>query len=179
NMSLHAASRATAAWHPTQFLSILDLTPSELESCLDLARSMKAARQARRAHATPLQGHHVALLFEKPSLRTRSTFQIAVRELGDGNNVAVSLAQAVAMLGGHVIVASPAGFELPASVVESVTHVARFGGGVTVTSDPADAVASADAIYTDVWASMGQEGEAAERRAIFTPYQVNTALLDK
>ena len=81
-MSLSAASRAAARWHPTQFLSILDVTPQELESCLDLAASMKAARHARRVHATPLQGQHVALLFEKPSLRTRSTFQIAIRELG-------------------------------------------------------------------------------------------------
>jgi ornithine carbamoyltransferase len=268
-MSLSAASRAAARWHPTQFLSILDVTPLELESCLDLAASMKAARHARRVHATPLQGQHVALLFEKPSLRTRSTFQIAIRELGgeiieppsevalggreriddvarnlerwvfgavirtfaqnrlarfaaaapglrvvnaltneehpcqaladcltlterfktidgktvafvgDGNNVAASLAQAMAMLGGHLIVASPAGFELPAPVVESVERVARFGGGVTVTNDPVEAVSSADAIYTDVWASMGQEGEADERREIFAPYQVNAALLDK
>ncbi len=267
-MSLHAASRATARWQPTQFLSILDLSASELERCLDLAASMKAARQARRPHAKPLDGLHVALLFEKPSLRTRSTFQIAVRELGgdiieppaevalggreaiedvarnlerwvfgavvrtfaqdrlerfaasapglrvvnaltneehpcqaladcltlierfgtiagrtvafvgDGNNVAASLAQAVAMLGGHVVVASPQGFELPATVVESVARVARFDGGVSLTNNAAEAVAAADAIYTDVWASMGQEGEAATRHAIFAPYQVNSSLMN-
>jgi ornithine carbamoyltransferase len=104
---------------------------------------------------------------------------LTVAYVGDGNNVAASLAQAVAMLGGQVIVASPAGFELPASVIDGVMSVARFGGGVTVTNDPIDAVRSADAIYTDVWASMGQEGEATERRAIFAPYQVNAALVDK
>ena len=184
---------------------MLDLTPGELETCLDLAASMKAARHAGRPHAEPLTGRHVALLFDKPSLRTRSTFVIAVRELGgdvieppadvafggretiedvarnlerwvfgvvvrtfaqerlerfaaaapglrvvnaltdeehpcqaladcsrssrrwgslrgrtiafvgDGNNVAASLAQAPAMLGGTVVVASPPGFELPAT----------------------------------------------------------------
>ena len=258
---------ATVAWRPTQFLSVLDLTPGELETCLELAASMKAARRTGRAPATPLAGRHVALLFDKPSLRTRSTFTIAVRELGgdvieppadvalggretiedvarnlerwvfgavvrtfaqerlerfaaaapglrlvnaltneehpcqaladcltlverwgslegrtlafvgDGNNVATSLAQAAAMLGGTVIVASPPGFELPQSVRDSVARVARFGGGVHVTHDPIDAVARAGAVYTDVWASMGQESEAAERHALFAPYQVNAALM--
>ena len=75
-------ARATATWRPTQFLSVLDLTPGELETCLDLAASLKAARRAERPHAKPLTGRHIALLFDKPSLRTRSTFMIAVRELG-------------------------------------------------------------------------------------------------
>src|SRR5215468_7878802 len=81
-MSLHAATARDVVWRPTQVLSILDLTPTELEACLELAASMKHARRAQRPHATPLAGRHVALLFEKPSLRTRSTFTIAVRELG-------------------------------------------------------------------------------------------------
>jgi ornithine carbamoyltransferase len=97
--------------------------------------------------------------------------------VGDGNNVAASLAQAVAMLGGTVTVASPRGYELPPAVLEGVAAAARFGGGVSVTSDPIEAVSDADAIYTDVWASMGQEEEAAERRTIFQPYQVNAALV--
>src|SRR5687767_3286102 len=67
---------------PMRFLSILDFGPAELSSCLSLAAELKLARNARRAHDRPLAGQHVALLFEKPSLRTRSTFQIAVRELG-------------------------------------------------------------------------------------------------
>src|SRR5687767_11984593 len=67
---------------PTRFLSVLDFDPPALEACLDLAASLKAARAAGRKHVRPLEGRHVALLFEKPSLRTRSTFQIAVRELG-------------------------------------------------------------------------------------------------
>ena len=81
-MSGPATVRAAAAWRPSQFLSVLDLTPGELETCLDLAASMKAARHAGRTHAKPLAGRHIALLFDKPSLRTRTTFEIAVRELG-------------------------------------------------------------------------------------------------
>ena len=67
---------------PAQFLSMLDFGPSELRACLALASDLKLARAAGRPHEKPLAGKHVALLFEKPSLRTRSTFQIAVRELG-------------------------------------------------------------------------------------------------
>jgi len=266
-MSLHPVTVRDVVWRPTQLLSILDLTPAELETCLDLAASMKHARRAQRPHATPLVGRHVALLFEKPSLRTRSTFTIAVRELGgdvieppadvafggretiedvarnlerwvfglvmrtfaqtkleriaaaapalrlvnaltdeehpcqaladcqtllerfdslrgravafvgDGNNVAASLAQAVAMLGGTVIVASPKGYELPQQVRDGVARVARFGGGVEVTNDPSAAVKNCCAVYTDVWASMGQEDKAASRHEIFRPFQVNAALM--
>ena len=67
---------------PTRFLSIADFTPSQLEACLQLASELKSARAAGAPHIRPLAGRHIALLFEKPSLRTRSTFQIAVRELG-------------------------------------------------------------------------------------------------
>src|SRR6476660_804779 len=81
-MSARAAAATTSNWQTTQFLSVLDLAPAELESCLELAASLKAARHAGRPHAKPLGGRHVALLFDKPSLRTRSTFVIAVRELG-------------------------------------------------------------------------------------------------
>src|SRR5688572_11226868 len=72
----------TRVANPTRFLSVLDFDHATLEACLDLAASMKVARAARVKHRRPLKGRHVALLFEKPSLRTRSTFQIAVRELG-------------------------------------------------------------------------------------------------
>ncbi|MGH9331471.1 MAG: ornithine carbamoyltransferase, partial [Vicinamibacterales bacterium] len=64
------------------FLSILDFSPEELDACLKLAGSMKAGRRLNQQGDRPLDGLHVALLFEKPSLRTRTTFQIAVRELG-------------------------------------------------------------------------------------------------
>jgi ornithine carbamoyltransferase len=249
------------------FISVLDLSHAELETVLDLAAELKATRRAGRGEPQLLAGRHVALLFEKPSLRTRSTFIIGVRELGgevieplaevalgsresvedvarnlerwvsvavvrtfgqarlsqfaaaapemhvvnaltdeehpcqaladmltlrerfgeivgrtvafvgDGNNVATSLAQAGAMLGVHVRIASPSGFELPQAVVDGAYAVARFGATVTVMNDPAEAVRGADVVYTDVWASMGQEDQAARREAIFRPYQVNAGLL--
>lgn len=98
--------------------------------------------------------------------------------VGDGNNVAVSLAQAGARTGMHVALASPAGFEIPAAAAEAAASQARRqGGSLTLTADPLAAVAGADAIYTDTWASMGQEAEAAQRRLVFPPYQVNEALV--
>jgi len=252
---------------PTRFLSVLDFGPAELSACLALAADVKAARAAGRRHERSLEGLHVALIFEKPSLRTRSTFQIAVRELGghtiepqedvalggresitdvarnlerwvaaavvrtfaqsrleafaaaaprlrvvnaltdeehpcqaladcltlieklgdlrgrtiafvgDGNNVAVSLAQAVVMLGATMRIASPKGFELSLSARKSVAEAARPGGCLELTTDPKVAVRGADAVYTDVWTSMGQEAEAATRHRIFAPYQVNSRLM--
>jgi ornithine carbamoyltransferase len=249
------------------FLSVLDLDAVELTRVLDLAGDLKRLRRAGRPSPQALAGLHVALLFEKPSLRTRSTFMIAVRELGgdvieppadvalgaretvgdvarslerwvagavvrtfaqdqlarfadaaahlrvvnaltdeehpcqaladlltlreitgslpgrtlafvgDGNNVAASLAQAGAMLGVHVRVASPAGFALPARVVEQATAVARAGGRVELLTDPVVAVHGADVVYTDAWTSMGQETEHAAREAVFRPYQVNAELM--
>jgi ornithine carbamoyltransferase len=252
---------------PTRFLSMLDFGPAELEACLARAADLKAARAARLPQDVPLAGRHVALLFEKPSLRTRSTFQIAVRELGgdvieppeevalsgresiedvarnlerwvalavvrtfaqarleafaaaapqlrvvnaltdeehpcqaladcltlieklgdingrtiayvgDGNNVATSLAQACVMLGATVRIGSPRGFELPAAVQKGIAKCARSGGRLELTNDPVAAVKEADAVYTDVWTSMGQEAEGDDRRRLFTPYQVNAALM--
>ena len=251
------------------FLSILDLSPVDLDRLLRISAQMKADRRLGRQapSATALAGLHVALLFEKPSLRTRSTFEIAIRELGgdtlhlpatlaegtreplqdvarnlerwvralvirtfaqekvatlaaagrnlhvinaltdeehpcqaladaftmrehwgecrgrtvafvgDGNNVATSLAQVACMLGITVHVASPHGYELPDAVVSNVSQVARDGARIRRFLDPRDAVAGVDAVYTDVWASMGEEAAAEERRRIFAPYQVNAELM--
>jgi ornithine carbamoyltransferase len=251
------------------FLSILDVDATDLERCLLLSARLKAERSLGRQAPTAdaLDGRHVALLFEKPSLRTRSTFEIAVRELGghvmalqsdvalgkrepvedvarnlerwvdavvirtfsqqtleqfarsaprlhvinaltdeqhpcqavadfltlqerwgtvrgrtiafigDGNNVAASVAHAGAMLGVNVHVASPDGYTLPHSVVQQATGVARHGARLRLFSDAADAVAGADAVYTDTWTSMGQEAEADVRRATFARYQVSDALM--
>ena len=264
---ISAVAKLPVVETPGRFLSVLDFDHAQLEACLDLAAAMKVARATRTGHARTLQGLHVALLFEKPSLRTRSTFTIAVRELGgdvieppadvvlggretvadvarnlerwvhgvvirtfaqtrleafadaapalkvvnaltdeehpcqaladcltlkeqwgtlrgrritfvgDGNNVAASLAQAAAMLGARVRVASPEGFELPRHVRDDVARIARYGGGVEVTNDPVAGVSGADAVYTDVWASMGQESETETRKRIFAPFQVNAALM--
>jgi ornithine carbamoyltransferase len=86
--------------------------------------------------------------------------------IGDGNNVARSLASLGSLAGVEVVVASPEGYELEA------------GCGATIVRDPAEAARGADALYTDVWVSMGDESEAAQRRAIFAPYQLDDALLD-
>jgi ornithine carbamoyltransferase len=253
---------------PVRFLSILDFDREALRACLDCAARLKAARAERVPHEQPLDGLHVALLFEKPSLRTRSTFQIAVRELGgdviepptdvalggresiadvarnlerwvfaavvrtyaqdrlaefaaaaprlrvvnaltneehpcqaladcltlverwgtlrgrtiafvgDGNNVATSLAQAAVMLGARVRVASPAGFALPSRVTDALARIASPGGGaLELVTDPVAGVRDVDAVYTDVWTSMGQEDEAQGRLSVFAPYQVNAALM--
>jgi ornithine carbamoyltransferase len=253
------------------FLSILDFDATDLERCLQLSARLKAERKLGRQAPTAdaLDGRHIALLFEKPSLRTRSTFEIAVRELGghvmalqsdvalgkrepvedvarnlerwvdgvvirtfsqktleqfarsaprlhvinaltdqqhpcqavadfltlqerwgtlrgrtvafvgDGNNVAASVAHAGMMLGVNVHVASPDGYTLPHTVVQQATGVARHGARLRLFSDAADAVAGADAVYTDTWTSMGQEAEADVRRATFARYQVNDALMAK
>ena len=262
-----AAHRKVGVLTPLHFLSILDFGPEQLEACLNLAAEMKRARAAGLPHIRPLEGRHIALLFEKPSLRTRSTFQIAVRELGgdviepsadvalggresvsdvarnlerwvygavvrtfeqsrleafvaaaprlrivnaltneehpcqaladcltlverwgslrgrtlayvgDGNNVALSLAQAATMLGATVRVASPRGYGLQDSSRQTIARGARLGGGLHVTHDALAAVRGADAVYTDVWTSMGRESEIDERQGIFSPYQVNAALM--
>ncbi len=251
------------------FLSVLDFDVADLERCLQLAAQVKADRSLGRHAPTAdvLNGHHVAMLFDKPSLRTRTTFEIAIRELGghlvalpadvalgrrepvadvarnlerwvdaviirtfsqhillefaaaakrlhvvnaltdqehpcqaiadfltlqerfgqlrgrtiayvgDGNNVATSLAHAGAMLGVHVHVASPEPYQLPHAVVQQATSVARHGARLRLFSEATDAVAGADAVYTDTWTSMGQETEAERRRAIFAPFQVNDELM--
>jgi ornithine carbamoyltransferase len=257
------------AGHAKDFLSILDLAHGDLDSLLALARRMKADRslgpQAPTARA--LAGMHVALLFEKPSLRTASTFEIAIRELGgdvlnlparfadggrepledvarnlerwvkalvirtfaqsratamgsaaprlhvinaltdeehpcqaladaltmqerwgscrgrtiafvgDGNNVATSLAHVSSMLGVTMHIASPDGYALPDAVIDAARRVARDGAEVKRFTDARHAVAGVDAIYTDVWTSMGEEGEAEHRKRIFLPFQVNAELM--
>jgi ornithine carbamoyltransferase len=100
-----------------------------------------------------------------------------VAYVGDGNNVAVSLVHAASMLGVHVHVASPDGYTLPHAAVQQATSVARYGARLRLFTDPADAVAGADAVYTDTWISMGQEAEADLRRHVFAPYQVNEGLM--
>jgi ornithine carbamoyltransferase len=262
-------SHGSTVARPRHFLSVADLEPVDLERCIDLAIRMKAER-GLGAHAPTAQllaGRYVAMLFEKPSLRTRTTFEIAVRELGgevialqpdvavgrrepvadvarnlerwvhavvirtfshegleefaaaarslhvinaltdqqhpcqavadfitlkerfgslpgrtlafvgDGNNIAASLAHAAAMLGVHFNVASPNGYELPASIVEQATKLARHGARLRLFTNPSEAVAGADAVYTDTWTSMGQEAEADVRRKVFAPYQVNGTLM--
>jgi ornithine carbamoyltransferase len=250
------------------FISLRDLGPAGLERCLDLAAELKAARATgRRKAVAPLAGRHVALLFDKPSLRTRVTFEVAIRELGgepmlipaevalgdrepvsdvarnlerwvdavvirtfaqqiveefasaapclrvvnaltdeehpcqaladmltlrerfgslagravayvgDGNNVATSLAQAAVTLGMTVRVASPAGYELSERARAGIAAAARDSGALELFTDPAAAVRGVSAVYTDVWTSMGQERETARRMKAFAGFQVDDALM--
>jgi ornithine carbamoyltransferase len=97
--------------------------------------------------------------------------------VGDGNNVAHSLMLTAAALGTSISVATPEGYEPNPEMVAAAKRIARTTGAIIdITNDAQKAVTGADAIYTDVWASMGQESEAAERAKIFMPYQVNESL---
>lgn len=105
---------------------------------------------------------------------------IKVVFVGDGNNVAHSLMFAGALLGSHVTVVTPPGYEPEADAVEWATaQAARTGGSCTVTTDLAAGVTGADVVYTDVWASMGQEAEAEARKQVFLRYQVNEAVFER
>ena len=97
--------------------------------------------------------------------------------VGDGNNVAHSLMLAAASLGTSISVATPKGYEPDAMITAAAKAIGRTTGAIIdITNNPAAAVTGANAIYTDVWTSMGQENEAAERKQIFAPYQVNQEL---
>ncbi len=116
---------------------------------------------------TPL--HHPGLaLADLLTLRERfgRLRGLRVAYVGDGNNVARSLAVLGAIAGVEVVVSSPPGYELEA------------GAGAELSADPSAAVAGADAVYTDVWVSMGDEADAAERRAALAPYRIDERLLD-
>jgi ornithine carbamoyltransferase len=99
--------------------------------------------------------------------------------LGDGNNVAHSLLLAGAKASMTVRVATPAGFAPIPQVVERATEIARAtGGSIEIGTDPVAAATGAHVLYTDVWASMGQEAEAEERALVFQPYQLDQRLID-
>jgi len=102
---------------------------------------------------------------------------ICLAYVGDGNNVAHSLLLTCACLGSKIRIATPRGYEADAQVVADAREIARQTGAVIdVLSDPHEAVCGVDAIYTDAWASMGQEHEAEKRARIFPPYQLNEEL---
>ena len=260
---------AAPIYQPTQarILNLrhdLDLSSEQLSGLLELAQQVK---QSRQRYAAALKGRYLALLFEKPSLRTRMTFELAIKQLGgdcvtqigmiadreplkdvarnlarstdgivartfaqetvdelarwsglpvvnaltnlyhpcqaladlltlrehfgrlrglklayvgDGNNVAHSLLLSCARLGVSCSVATPAEYEPNAEIVAQAVQFARASGAhIEVGNNPIGAVTGANAVYTDVWASMGQESEAEQRNRIFAPYQVNEDLMRK
>jgi ornithine carbamoyltransferase len=242
-------------------VSLHDFLPDEIEFLLKLAQRVKA-QPLRSRHA--LEGKSLALIFEKPSLRTRVTFEVGMGQLGgqaiylgpqevglgkresikdvarnlsrwvdavmarvfshqtvvelaehasipvinglsdfehpcqvlgdyltllehtgklagaslawvgDGNNVAHSLIYGAARVGVHLRLATPPGYEPDRSVV---MEARSEGGEILLTHDPTEAVSGADAVYTDVWTSMGQENEAETRQRVFRAYQVNAQLM--
>ncbi|MCX7617609.1 ornithine carbamoyltransferase [Tepidiforma sp.] len=247
---------------PRHLLSSADLSSDEIAYLLDLAAALKRRPQK------VLAGKHLALLFEKASLRTRVSFEIAMDHLGaftmyldprevglgereairdvsrvlaryvdivavrtygqsiieeyarfssipvinaltdeehpcqaladlltlrehmgdlrgrslafvgDGNNVSTSLVITATALGMDVRIASPPGYQLPEwAVAEASARAAASGGSFRATTDPVDAVRGAEALYTDVWTSMGQEREAERRKIDFAAYQLNAALV--
>jgi ornithine carbamoyltransferase len=242
-----------------RLLSIADLSAKDVEELFRLAAEWKARTKAREAR-TPFAGYSLALVFEKPSLRTRVTFEVGMAQLGgasvylagqdiglgrresiadvarnlgrwvdvvaartfaqatvdelaqhagipvvnalsdfehpcqaladfftlwergldlrrlrlawigDGNNVCHSLILLAGLLGTEMVVAVPPGFEPDRRVLETAR---AWGRRVTVTDDVPEAARGADAIYTDVWISMGQEAERERRLEAFSRYQVN------
>lgn len=99
--------------------------------------------------------------------------------VGDGNNVAHSLLEGGARLGVHVTVVTPPGFEPDAGIVEACRTAAKETGATIEVTGDVERVAGADAVYTDVWASMGQESEAEARKAAFLPYRVDADMMRK
>jgi len=99
--------------------------------------------------------------------------------VGDGNNVCHSLMLAGSLLGAHVAVTGPAGYEPESDVIEEAQQAAAVSGGsITITEDYREALRDAVGVYTDVWTSMGWENETQERRISFFPYQVNDRLME-
>jgi ornithine carbamoyltransferase len=245
----------------SDFTKDLDITGDELLALLDLAVEVKRSPER---YSSYLAGKSLALLFEKPSLRTRVTFELAIQQLGgfsilnegpigareplkdvarnldrwvsaivartflqktvddlarwakvpvvnalseswhpcqaladmqtirerfgslrgvrlaffgDGNNVAQSLLLNCVRLGMDFAIANPPKYDISAGVIaEARSIAARTGATITLTHDPKEAAGGAHALYTDVWASMGAEDEAAERRTAFADYQVDEEL---
>jgi ornithine carbamoyltransferase len=249
------------------FIAIHDLTPYEFSKILDMTDDMKKRPHKYRKS---LKNQILAMIFQKPSLRTRMTFEVGMLQLGgeaiylapsdiqlgsregiydvgknlerwvdgimlrtfahriildlasstripvinaltdllhpcqamadfftlkekkgglaglkftyvgDGNNVCHSLMFAAAKAGTKMAVATPAGYEPNPEIIRQALEDGKDTGfALSLTHDPAEAAAGSDAIYTDVWASMGQEAEKEARAKIFAPYQVNKALMSK
>lgn len=100
---------------------------------------------------------------------------VSVAWVGDGNNVARSFAVGAAMVGLDLTVSTPDGYGIGEDVIE---RAGAYGTAPTIVTDPADAVSDADVIYTDVWVSMGQEAERAEKLTAFEGFQINQGLLE-
>ena len=103
---------------------------------------------------------------------------ITMTYLGDGNNVAHSLLLGGVLMGMNVRIATPKGYEPDLAIVKQAQDLATRPGQIVITNDAKEAVENSQVLYTDVWASMGQEEETATRVPIFQPYQINQSLVD-
>lgn len=128
----------------------------------------------------PLGEHPCQALADLQTIREKkgALKGLTVAYIGDGNNVANSLALACGLSGMHFRIASPDGYELVDEFVKRSESLAEeSGGSVTLTTDPQEAATGADVVYTDVWASMGQEKEAALRKEAFQGYRVDAEMM--
>jgi ornithine carbamoyltransferase len=139
------------------------------------------APELRVVNALSDQEHPCQALADMQTLTERwgSVAGRTIAFVGDGNNVATSLVHAGLLLGAHMRVASPKGYALPGEVAAVADRIAANGATLRQYVDPKEAVKGADAVYTDVWTSMGREVEYAERTKIFARYQVNDALMGR
>jgi ornithine carbamoyltransferase len=126
-------------------------------------------------HPCQALADYFTLLEKKQPLKGRK-----IAYVGDGNNMCNSLLYGANKLGMHMAVATPKDYQPKSIIIKSVQREAqKVGVQVSLTEDPGEAVDGADVVYTDVWASMGQEAEAERRKGIFQPYQVNASLMSK
>jgi ornithine carbamoyltransferase len=148
------------------------------QSVLD---EMAAAAEKPVINALTDDHHPCQALADLLTIRERfgSLQGVRVAYIGDGNNVAHSLMQAGALAGMHVVVGTPHGFEPDPAITDAASATAlAHGGSIAVVHDPAEAVAGANAVYTDVWVSMGDdEAQRAKRQEVLAAYQVSTELM--
>jgi ornithine carbamoyltransferase len=124
-------------------------------------------------HPCQALGDYMTILEHKKTLKG-----LKVAFVGDGNNVAHSLMYGAAKFGVDITIATPRSYQPKIEIVKNAYQDAAVNGcNMELTDDPVSAVNNADVVYTDVWASMGQESELAKRRAVFQPYQVNQRLM--
>jgi ornithine carbamoyltransferase len=167
--SVEDLTRTLAAYHRVLGARVFDHATVEAMAAVDLVPVINLLSD--RAH--PLQTLADLLTMRQ---RFKQLAGLTVAWVGDGNNVCNSLIIGAAMARMHVRVATPPGFEPSSLAIEKARDA---GGRVFITNDPAEAAGVADAVCTDVWASMGQESEADARRGAFDGYMVTEALMDK
>ncbi|WP_022850567.1 ornithine carbamoyltransferase [Limisalsivibrio acetivorans] len=182
------------------FLSKNDIQLGRGETVADTARTLsryvdgimirtfehsKLEELARHASVPVINGlsddfHPCQVMADVQTIYERfGTYDVKVAYLGDGNNMANSWLFGAAKFGIDFAVATPKGYECPAGVVEEARKEAEKNGSVIMTTnDPLEAVKDADVIYTDVWASMGQEDEATERVKAFSGFTVDKKLME-